>query len=358
MKIKPITRISPRIPLLLTVLPVVLATLMTGCKSVPEGSPALKQQALSFTPPPGMAGVYAIRPYQLAGSAILFDISLDYLEFGSLATDSYLFGLVPPGMHVLRVPRAGGQGAQLTGPGGVGADFTAEAGRNYFLQLTVGWNAPKITRLSEAEGQKYVKKLKLSGDSRFENRNKTGPISVEQIAQAYRKGRNMSGEEAVTTVQKSIDDFHHWPSSGLNTRFAHALSDLSERYGLEHQVISADKDGVTMGHLKPVVESSTTNSTPNLTIITYYGHYEDIKSESYLYPTVTKIVVEKDIFSAGYSGSFYGLFNNDLPGRRNISSGAILFYHGESFLGYHPILDSNDMENLLTAYLVLCPGVK
>jgi hypothetical protein len=148
---------------------------ITGCADrpvpelAPEGSPAMKQQALSFAPPPGKAGVYVIRPYTFAndtyygGTVYLFNISLDYQDFGALETNSYLFGIVSSGNHVL-------------GP----VHFTAEAGKNYYFTVKgVGFMGSSIRHMQfdpipETDGQAYVRKFKLSGDNRFELQNPPG----------------------------------------------------------------------------------------------------------------------------------------------------------------------------------------
>jgi hypothetical protein len=55
-------QISNRLNLLPVIVFAALATLFSGCESVPVASSDQKQQALSFTPPSGMAGLYVIRP--------------------------------------------------------------------------------------------------------------------------------------------------------------------------------------------------------------------------------------------------------------------------------------------------------
>jgi hypothetical protein len=125
---------------------------------VPDGSAVMKQQALSFTPPPGKAGVYAIRPWSYVGYGVLFKITLDYHELGSLAPSSYLFAVVIPGKHIFRVVNADTD---------TDTTFTTEAGKNYFFTFKPGWGI-LIGQISEADGQGYVRKFKLSGDYLFD----------------------------------------------------------------------------------------------------------------------------------------------------------------------------------------------
>jgi hypothetical protein len=145
---------------------------ITGCEtpsptSAPEGSASMKQQALSFSPPPGKAGIYVIRPHQFYndsyyGNTAAFQITLDYQDFGSVGINSYLFALVPPGKHSL-------------GPG----FFTVEAGKNYYFTATgagiSGARHLEIYPISETDGQAFVRQFKLSGDNRFDLQNPHAP---------------------------------------------------------------------------------------------------------------------------------------------------------------------------------------
>jgi hypothetical protein len=136
----------------------------------------MKQQALSFAPPPGKAGIYVIRPYHFyndsyyGGSDILLNISLDYQQFGSVNINSYLFGLVSPGKHIL-----GSSIPDLFASGSKSGNFTAEAGKNYYFTATgagiSGARHLQFDPISETEGQAFVRKFKLSGDNRFDLQN-------------------------------------------------------------------------------------------------------------------------------------------------------------------------------------------
>jgi hypothetical protein len=173
MKTETTARRSRQILCLAVALPALLA-MGTGCTSMgmPEGSPAMKQQALSFTPPPGKAGVYVIHPYQisfgvggLVGNTMMREssqVNLDYQEFGQVDFNTYLFGLVPPGDHVL----SSGDIVSSTKV----VHFTAEAGKNYFFMV----GADGIDSTSETNGQSCVRRFKLSGDNRFEYQNAPG----------------------------------------------------------------------------------------------------------------------------------------------------------------------------------------
>jgi hypothetical protein len=172
MKTETSTRRFHQFSWLATVLLGLLIIQIAGCtapppQSSPEGSASMKQLALSFTPPAGKAGVYVIRPYKFyndsyyGGSAFSFQVNLDYQEFGSLKTNSYLFALLPPGKHIF--------GTNY---------FTVEAGKNYYFTATgaglTRFRHLQIDPISETDGQAYVRKFKLSGENRFEFQNQPG----------------------------------------------------------------------------------------------------------------------------------------------------------------------------------------
>ena len=133
-------------------------TLMSGCSSIPEGSPEKRQQALSFTPPSGMAGLYVIRKFHLGGAALTWTVRLDYQVFGSLDIKSYLHNAVLPGKHFLRAGPEGDYGM---------ATFVAEAGKNYYFSMGVGIGGPRLDPIPEAEAQDYIRKFKVSGASTY-----------------------------------------------------------------------------------------------------------------------------------------------------------------------------------------------
>jgi Protein of unknown function (DUF2846) len=168
MKTKPTERRSQQFSWLATALLGLLIIQITGCTSFPEGSPEMKQQALSFTPPPGKASIYVVRPSQFLGGGVLDKISLDYQEFGVLDTSTYLFAIVSPGKHSFRTSL--GAGSMTVVP------FTVEAGKNYYFKVraSLAANGILIDPISETDGQAYVRKFKLSGENRFELQNSPG----------------------------------------------------------------------------------------------------------------------------------------------------------------------------------------
>lgn len=134
-----------------------VAILVAGCQSVPEASSVQQQQALSFTPPSGMAGLYVIRPWHYAGSAVNWEAQLDYQDFGTLETSSYLYSPILAGKHFLRLG---------TGDTGVNT-FIAKAGENYYFSAKISILGPVFYPISDADGQGYVRKFKQSGATTY-----------------------------------------------------------------------------------------------------------------------------------------------------------------------------------------------
>jgi hypothetical protein len=149
-------QISNRLKLLPVIVFAALATLLSGCESVPEASSGLKQQATSLPLSPGMAGVCILRPGQAWGNAGVCQIGLDAGEFGLLANEDLLFVPVSPGDHEIR--------AEVLNAPGVShptVHFHAEAGRNYFFQIHFGMASLKMGQLQELEGLTCMKEIAM-----------------------------------------------------------------------------------------------------------------------------------------------------------------------------------------------------
>ena len=86
-----------------------------------------------------------------------WEAQLDYQDFGTLETSSYLFSPILPGKHFLRLN---------TGDTGVNT-FVAKAGENYYFSAKISILGPVFYPVSEAEGQGYVRKFKLSGATTY-----------------------------------------------------------------------------------------------------------------------------------------------------------------------------------------------
>ena len=70
---------------------------LSGCASVPKAAPALDVEAKSFTPSPGKARLYVVRPSSMVGSAVALHVVVDGRELGSTSRGTYLMTEVEPG---------------------------------------------------------------------------------------------------------------------------------------------------------------------------------------------------------------------------------------------------------------------
>src|ERR1700733_10822650 len=82
---------------------------LSGCSDREFGPMANKSnsQALSFKPPAGQSGVYAIRPSTLRGGRNPLEIILDADQLGKITSALYLYATVPPGEHSLQARGVG-----------------------------------------------------------------------------------------------------------------------------------------------------------------------------------------------------------------------------------------------------------
>lgn len=156
---------TPRDPRVIvkTFLPVSLLLVlltMASCASVPLGSAFLKARAEKFEPSPNRANIYVVRPFNHFGSALHYLVYLDYQAFGTLAGDTFLFGEIPAGNHVLQAFSRNTKPALLA--------FTAEEGKNYYFNLGPGLKGLSLKSVEEAQARVWVTDFQLSGDNVFD----------------------------------------------------------------------------------------------------------------------------------------------------------------------------------------------
>ena len=169
------TQYNYRLSFLTMVLLGLLITQLTGCGSVPEQGPAdMKQRALSFTPPPGNAYVYVIRPRHFGEDNVYVHVDLDLEKIGKLGKGFYLFAAVAPGKHGLQGSSLFSQGLFLGIKNVIGEPFkfTAEADKNYYFKVSLPlFNqdnvGPEVEQISETDGKAYVQSLKLGAATSF-----------------------------------------------------------------------------------------------------------------------------------------------------------------------------------------------
>jgi hypothetical protein len=122
----------------------------------------LVAQARSLSPPSGQAGIYVIRGARRLADQPIWTVDLDFHGFGTVGAESYLYGWVRPGEHVVAVLYDG----QVQGR----TRFRAQAGRNYFFTVVPGVFAVNVEPLREAMGRDLIQRYTASGDNRFERR--------------------------------------------------------------------------------------------------------------------------------------------------------------------------------------------
>ena len=149
----------------------VAAMLSTACTAAPvlAASDRLVQQARRLVPPEGMANVYVLRGPRYPADQPLWTMDLDFRGFGTLGAESYLYGWVEPGDHVLAVLRSGQIDQRVR--------FRAESRRNYFFEVVAGLLVLQIERVDESAGRELVGRYALSGDNRFEGEALPSPTA-------------------------------------------------------------------------------------------------------------------------------------------------------------------------------------
>ena len=128
-----------------------LCLTLTACSSKVLVSPqgGTLEQATTFTPPPGMTGIYLVREGGIVGAAVAWKYDLDLVPLADLRPRNCVYAAVPPGDHYLRTT-----GMEK------GLPIHAEAGKNYFFLVDVGSFSGGFITLSDKQGQAYVNEYK------------------------------------------------------------------------------------------------------------------------------------------------------------------------------------------------------
>lgn len=130
-------------------------SVMAGCASVPMASPDADAQAKTFVAPSnGEANLYIYRD-QTMGSAIKLPLLLDNESIGDTGPHTFAFRQIEPGKHTITSKAE--KDATL--------DFTAEAGKNYYVRQEVKmgvWAARTgLVLEDESTGENAVKGCKM-----------------------------------------------------------------------------------------------------------------------------------------------------------------------------------------------------
>ena len=135
------------------------AGLIAGCATVPKATPAAREQALGFRPPPGDSGVYIICPYYFLGGQAYWDFCLDRQKPTSLKTSSFIYTPVWPGEHTISATDSGNSSSST---------FFANEGQNYFIAVGPSVSGKEFKMISAEAGEKDVRQYEMSGDSFYQ----------------------------------------------------------------------------------------------------------------------------------------------------------------------------------------------
>ena len=140
--------------LLLWVL-LVIATLASGCASVPMADPAMDSAAKTFNVAPDRAKIYVYRN-ETMGATVTMDVFLNGRQLGQTVSRTFLVAEVAPGAQRL-MGKAENEDT---------LDFTAAAGRVYYVWQEVkmgGFYARnKLQLMDDAAGKAGVMECKLA----------------------------------------------------------------------------------------------------------------------------------------------------------------------------------------------------
>ncbi len=173
---------------------VLLATMVSGCATVPMGNSQDDVFLKSFPTKPGVASLYIYRQSGIYASGLPITVEVDGSPIGQTASGTYLYTEVPPGTHTIASTSAGPHVPDSI-------SIQTNAGRNYFIHQDMVLNLLALqTRLrlvSADEGQRGVQATTLA-QSRF---NLPGTPPSMPTAQAV-----VTPRPATTPTTASKDD--------------------------------------------------------------------------------------------------------------------------------------------------------
>jgi hypothetical protein len=128
---------------------------LAGCASVPMGDAGRDAQLKSFTPKPGVAGLYIYRNESI-GAAIRMDVEVDGKPLGQSAAKTYFYKEVAPGRHTITSKSENTDSIEVD----------TVAGKLYYIwqevKLGLLYARTKLTQVGEEEGRKAVLECKLA----------------------------------------------------------------------------------------------------------------------------------------------------------------------------------------------------
>jgi hypothetical protein len=122
---------------------------VVGCASVPMGDVKKNAELKTFTPKPGVAGVYIYRNESM-GAAIRMDVEVDGKPIGQSAAKTYFYTELPPGKHTVTSKAENTDSIEID----------TIAGKLYYIwqEVKMGflYARTKLQLVSEEEGKKGV----------------------------------------------------------------------------------------------------------------------------------------------------------------------------------------------------------
>lgn len=132
-------------------------TILTGCASVPMGSPEADAALKKFAPPPtDQAGLYIYRD-SFAGHALKKSVSVDGKVIGETANKVYFHQFLSPGNHTIGTESEFSDNL---------VNLSAAAGKNYYMRQSIKMGVfvggASLEIVPEATGQADLQKCELA----------------------------------------------------------------------------------------------------------------------------------------------------------------------------------------------------
>jgi hypothetical protein len=149
-----------------------LSFLLSGCASFKTASGIYTEKARQFSPPPGRAALYVIRPNQFIAAGSYIGVFIDHDKLGRLPPQSFLYAEITPREHILEL-------AEVSNSKNTSVRFKAEEGKCYFYRAEVkaGFGGTlALESFSEGEGKDLVRNYEQSGYNEFDYGNKVPTV--------------------------------------------------------------------------------------------------------------------------------------------------------------------------------------
>jgi len=141
-----------------------LAACGSSWVSFPKASSIYTQKARQFSPPPGRAALYVIRPNQFVAAGSPITVFIDHNKFGRLPPPSFIYAEIMPREHLLEL-------AEMGGAGSTSIRFKAEEGKCYFYLAEVKFSVPAsmhLELLPEKKGKELVNTYEQSAYNEYD----------------------------------------------------------------------------------------------------------------------------------------------------------------------------------------------